>query len=314
MKKKSIVFELAGGLGNQIFQYLAAKYIEINLKEANIFFRESLYLKKKYRQLEIIKIISERINFYETSNKFLTIAPNKILLKLKLLNSKRTLDLINNIGLLKVLSEKNIENSYSTNEPLSQLLKILKKTNSNEIKIEGYWQNPEIYSKSISSFYKYFKSTKYLLSNDLISNKYIGIHVRRGDYTSNKNIYNYYFKRFSPIPYIISSLKILPAELKSLPIYIVSDDPKWVSLWADQIKTKHNKVNISNNSNPLIDWSILRYSRLNICANSTFSYTASMLNKENLNEKIRAIVPQWISTDESSYIKGWLSFPGFIEI
>lgn len=314
MKNKSLVFELAGGLGNQIFQYMAAKYIEKNLVEGKIFFKESNYLKKKCRQLEIIKITSESIKFYENDNSFFSTAPNKILLKLNLLNSKSRLNCFNRIGLLKVISESTIENTYFQSEPLYNLLKILKKTNSKVTKIDGYWQNPKVYSDKISYFYKYFKSTETYLPNNLIPNKYITIHIRRGDYISDSKIYNYYFSRFSPIAYIISSLNILPSDLENFPIYIVSDDPKWVSLWVEELKLNKNEVFVLNNSDPIIDWSILRYSRLNICANSTFSYTAAMLNEVNINEKIRAIIPQWISSEESALKKGWLSLPGFVEI
>jgi len=53
---------------------------------------------------------------------------------------------------------------------------------------------------------------------------------------------------------------------------------------------------------------------LNICSNSTFSYTAALLNKENKNQKIRCIVPQWINSYQTAFEKGWLKPEGFIEI
>ena len=53
---------------------------------------------------------------------------------------------------------------------------------------------------------------------------------------------------------------------------------------------------------------------INICSNSTFSFTAALLNNENKDGKLRCIVPQWINRDETAYEKGWLKPNGFIEI
>ena len=69
-----------------------------------------------------------------------------------------------------------------------------------------------------------------------------------------------------------------------------------------------------NNNDPKVDWSIMNQARLNIAANSTFSYTAAMLNFGNKEAKLRCIVPQWISREISAEMNGWLSFQGFVGI
>ena len=310
MKGKEIRFEFNGGLGNQIFQYLAAKYIQNNIRNYEVNFIESSYLKKKYRNLDINNITNEPLSIKSQYPKIkLT---NKILLKLNLLNNRKQINTFNKLGFINQITEEVAYRYESKNNPILNLLKILKEFKGSSINVEGFWQNPNIYSSSISRYYKFFKNTEEKLPKNILANKYIAIHVRRGDYINEKRIYNYYFARFSPIQYILSSINILPSDLKNLPIYIVSDEPKWVNLWAEQIKVNNNKLVVLNQSDPLVDWSILRYSSLNICANSTFSFTASMLNKENLDNKIRAIIPQWISDTESSLLKGWLSIPGFI--
>ena len=58
----------------------------------------------------------------------------------------------------------------------------------------------------------------------------------------------------------------------------------------------------------------MRHSSINICSNSTFSYTAALLNHDNLDRKVRSIIPQWIDKDCSASEKGWLVPEGFIEI
>lgn len=317
MKNKSLIFEFCGGFGNQIFQYLASKYISKNINKTIIFDKKNYYL-HKFRKLEITNIAKEEIIFLENSqyNYILDKISAKIISKYNLLKKERYLNLLLNLGLLKSIEEYQILKLKPNSNQLKNLLKIVKKVKSNQsLRVIGYWQNPSLYSHEINKYYQYFVCTKNLLPNFIVPNNYIAIHIRRGDYLSNEQIYNYYFSRFSPISYITAALNIVPSDLANFPIFIVTDDPKWVNLWKDQIiQNKSRGLKILHNQDTLVDWSVLRYSRLNICANSTFSFTASMLNQESINSKIRAIIPQWISNEESAINKGWLSFPGFIEL
>ena len=103
--------------------------------------------------------------------------------------------------------------------------------------------------------------------------------------------------------------------MKHLPIYIITDDIKWVTQLKEIIENNfQNKFFVLSNKDPIIDWTILRNSRLNICANSTFSYSASILNYKNTNSKLRCILPQWYSRDKSTEEIGWISLPGFFYI
>ena len=68
------------------------------------------------------------------------------------------------------------------------------------------------------------------------------------------------------------------------------------------------------NTNIFQDWSMLRHSCINISSNSTFSYSAALLNIENKDSKLRCILPQWINNEETAFEKGWLNPEGFIEI
>ena len=80
------------------------------------------------------------------------------------------------------------------------------------------------------------------------------------------------------------------------------------------------KSNVKNDlicieyKDPIKSWSILNNSLINIVSNSTFSYTAAMLNTNNLNNKLRCILPKWINYRDSSFEKGWLSPSGFVDI
>ena len=125
----------------------------------------------------------------------------------------------------------------------------------------------------------------------------------------------YYFSKFSPVKYIILSLQLIPSECQNLPLFLLSDDKKWsIKIKKILSESLNKKINCLNTNNLFEDWAILRHASINICSNSTFSYTAALLNNENKDNKLRCIVPQWINNKETSFEKGWLNPEGFIEI
>ena len=310
-------FLLSGGLGNQIFQYLASKYIIKQIPEVIVNYSLSDYLLKGYRSFEINKIIVEKIEinkeYKSNSSKLL----RKIIKNLHLLNNMNTSKLLMKFKFLETIDENEFNNKYefeNTLLALYQKLKNIKYLNS-KIKITGYWQNPSCYLDNIKNLNLLFKDTKKILPSNFQSIKYITIHIRRGDYLDNKENYFTYFSRFSEIQFILSALKLIPKEFESIPIYCVSDDYEWalkyIPLISNNIK---NNLFILDNNDPIKTWSILNNSLINIISNSTFSYTAALLNTNNLNNKLRCIMPKWVNCMESSFEKGWLSPSGFIEL
>ena len=154
-----------------------------------------------------------------------------------------------------------------------------------------------------------------VIKNKTIPDKYISIHIRRGDYISNEALFKAYFSKFSPVEFILLALNLLPQESENMPIYLISDDKDWANNFLTFLSSKSRyRFYTVDSKNLFEDWAILRHSSINICANSSFSYTAALLNYENLDKKLRCIVPQWFSEDLSSFGKGWLSPKGFIEI
>ena len=101
----------------------------------------------------------------------------------------------------------------------------------------------------------------------------------------------------------------------TIPIYLISDDYEWASkltyLIANNFK---NKILLLEYNDSIKTWCILNNSMINIVSNSTFSYTAALLNINNLNNKLRCILPKWLNNKVSSFEKGWLSPSGFIDI
>ena len=61
-------------------------------------------------------------------------------------------------------------------------------------------------------------------------------------------------------------------------------------------------------------WNLINNARLNIISNSTFSFTAALLNKKNANEKLRIIMPFWYSNKKNMLEKGWAKVQGAVAI
>ena len=310
-------FLLSGGLGNQIFQYLGSKYILKQLPEIEVNYALSEYLLKGYRSLEINKIIIDEIKIDREYNSYKSKVLNKVINNIYLLNRINKTNLMLKFKFLETINENEFIHKYkfeNTLLALYQKLKSIKYLNSN-IKITGYWQNPSCYLDNIKNLNLLFKDTKKFLPSNFKSAQYITIHIRRGDYLINKENYFTYFSRFSEIQFILSALQLIPRELESIPIYCISDDYNWASKLIPLISNNaRNRLILLEKKDTINTWSILNNSLINIVSNSTFSYTAALLNTNNINNKLRCILPKWFNSNESSFEKGWLSPSGFIDI
>ena len=314
MLKTQFIFE--GGLGNQIFQYLASKYISNHINKLDISYSLSKSIHNGNRNFELNNLLLNPLIITNQKTKNNGIWASRIIRNLPFINERKKQNIKFHMNLFNKLYE---EIYYPSNfvDPLLKLSNYLEivKNKKLSLKISGFWQNPSCYVNDIEDYMSSLINTKRLLPNNIEPNKYITIHIRRGDYYINKESMHSYFKRFSPINFIILSLQLLSQEYKNMPIYVLSDDKSWrvkiVEILSNSI---NNKITFINTNNHFQDWSIIRHASINICSNSTFSYTAALLNKDNKFQKLRCIVPQWIQDNETSYEKGWLKPSGFIEI
>ena len=80
---------------------------------------------------------------------------------------------------------------------------------------------------NLKEYMDFLIDTKELIPKGIKTNNYITIHIRREDYYSRKDIMELYFSKFSPIEYILLSLKLIPSEYENMPIFLLSDDKSW---------------------------------------------------------------------------------------
>lgn len=320
-----------GGLGNQIFSYLASCFVSENISGSCLQVDDSEYRHDSFR----LSLLASGFSNYEhflaptrprvsLNQKIVISAIDKLLHRYyfprKLFSMKMQKLLARQFALTGNASIEQRGEDCLLTEVMSRELAIalsaIHQSCSNDfvVSVNDYWQDPRIYLDRLSGYSDLLFEAK---QKDLPfePGSYIGIHLRKGDYYSSIDHMQEYGSRHSPIGFIQSCLGLLPSDLRDLEIVLVSDDPLWCQKWSGNLSGFAGRVHVIGSiDDPWRDWHLLNNARLNIISNSTFSFTASMLNKVNADEKLRVIMPRWYSSKITSYHKGWLSIPGSLDL
>ena len=163
----------------------------------------------------------------------------------------------------------------------------------------GIWQ-VESYFKDIKHYINHefvFKIPKDQKNRELIDKiincNSVSIHIRRGDYLSI-----YWEKKLAIITdnkYYKNALEYLEKKIKHLHFFVFSDDIQWVKENLKLPNCTYVEHNIGKNS--YVDMYLMSLCKHNIIANSTFSWWAAWLNKNE--DKIVIMPAHWINTDSS---------------
>ncbi len=103
----------------------------------------------------------------------------------------------------------------------------------------------------------------------------VSLHIRRGDYVSNKNYTK--FHGVCGLDYYRRAVSYLSKRVKSPVFFVFSDDPEWVK---KNLKLKYPTVCVAHNlgKNDYEDIRLMSNCRHNIVANSSFSWWGAWLN------------------------------------
>ena len=270
-----VFVRLEGRLGNQLFQYAAARAVAIkNNSELLLDTRETTEVGGKWQYS------LKHFNINARIAKPCELPPHrskKIRNKLWRLYGKK----------IKHLREQG--HNILHNE------KILS-ANSN-CYLEGYFQSE-----------KYFFDIKHILRQELVftspplqhnvimlkqivTQNAISLHIRRGDYLAP--FWSSYFAKCGN-NYYDAAITHIAKHVKSPIFYIFSDDPKWVK---DNMQLEYPMIISENNQNELAyeDLRLMSSCKHNIIANSTYSWWGAYINS-NPNKIV--IAPQsWYSSN-----------------
>jgi hypothetical protein len=245
-----IISLILGGLGNQFFQYAAARQIALRqrvpLKLETRGFRFSKYAAHPYA-LDKFNVADERAHPFD----YLRLAPRTIL--------------------RRVLVR---ERPNGFNENLEHI--------QDDVILVGYWQDPRYFSgignvlRSEFTLRKPPSSRSAQIAEAIQGEESISIHIRRTDYVRNPR--NVEIFEECPMDYYRDAMNLIAERCSNPHYFVFSDDPDWAraNLRVNgRLMTfvTHNDTGAAHE-----DLMLMRQCRHNIIANSTFSWWGAWLN------------------------------------
>ena len=260
-----IIVKLIGGLGNQMFQYATAK----SLAE-----KYSTIVKVDISSFESYKLHRYSLHCFQLSEYLASSAEVEAILygdNTAKKYANRFLSYFNasKIGSNSHVHEKDFryDNNF-VNYP-------------NNIFLEGYWQS-EKYFNRIADIIRRDFVVKYIPTKqnadyaDLIdSTESVSVHVRRGDYATNKITNSIHGT--CDLTYYESAIELIKSKIGRPHLFLFSDDLEWA-----EKKIRPNlpitSIDCNNASRNYEDLRLMNRCKHNIIANSTFSWWGAWMN------------------------------------
>ncbi len=287
-----IIVRLTGGLGNQMFQYAAARSLAD---------RFSVPLR-----LDISDFESYFLRRYEIHDFAIraTIADDKELAPFRVKKNRLTLwqRILRKTSLNRHKSLL-AERSFAYDERIEIVRP--------PVYLDGYWQSERYFSKNSDAIRSDFSLAKDLdnanaaIKNQINSVCAVSVHVRRGDYVSDQRTNHYHGT--CGVDYYNGAIKFIKQRVEHPHFFVFSDDHDWTkkNIACDAPTTY---VTANSSKSGILDMALMRQCRHHIIANSSFSWWGAWLNP--LPDKIVIAPQRWFSHarhDTSDLIPGsWL--------
>lgn len=260
-----VIAQITGGLGNQLFQYAAAKALSLHHKvplllEVSSFYREELPDLEVPRNFELIHFegITEEIIPAQEVNSLIDVKTNSVLPAFFVPAYKKSI--------------------YT--EPYYHYDKNFFKSKK-KVFLKGGWQS-EKYFKPFENEIRKSLQLKEGLTKRVAETadafkleNSVAVHIRRGDYLRKKIIHEWHGVMNKD--YYTRAFDLLSSKTEDLKIYYFTDDIDWVSknlqpLFGGEIVSE----NIAQTQYE--DLYLMSHCRNNIIANSSFSWWGAWLN------------------------------------
>lgn len=171
------------------------------------------------------------------------------------------------------------------------------------VALEGYFQS-YIYAESArEEFVLNTTDGSNWLKERLRESKeqgFVSLHIRRGDYTQSAHAYG-----LLDSEYYERSLDRIPLKYKHLPIWVFSDEISEARKVLSKIQGKtFNFITPPKDVNPVESLILMTFAKVNIIANSTYSWWGAFLNQNsivfapnpwfaNITQPEKLIPPEW---------------------
>jgi hypothetical protein len=274
-----IITKLAGGLGNQMFQYAAARTISQHNSD-RVLLDISFFETQKLRDFDLAHMnisseIATECQIADLAGK--TRVLDKILRKIGL--SQRPLSYYREMD--RTVFDTQIYR-YQDN-----------------IYLDGYWQNVDYFESIRDVLISEFTLKNGLcdiasqVAKEIIERNGVSVHVRRGDYLTkkNRNIHG-----LCTIDYYTAAAEYLREKVGSCPYFIFTDDANWCE---ENLGFLGDDVSIVKGCSAAEDLILMSLCSHNIIANSSFSWWAAWLNENK--EKIVIAPKEWVVSNSKKH-------------
>ena len=142
---------------------------------------------------------------------------------------------------------------------------------------DGYWQNKKYLNRGLISFKNFQLSEKnQIIRNEMLNTNSVAIHVRRGDYLMPPHCH--LFANICTAEYYKSAISICYKKMENCHFFVFSDDMDWAKHNLSLENAQYIDWNTGNDS--IYDMYLMSFAKINIIANSTFSFWGAYLNEQ----------------------------------
>lgn len=271
---------LTGGLGNQMFEYAAAKALATRL---NTDLRIDLYaLNKSTKGTKR----SFELNIFDINIKKTSSLKNRFLVKAFPIVEKNKTFFLKHFGYFR-------DESAIVYLPEFKFLK-------GNIVLHGHFQNTQYFEEYEHIIRKDFTFKQPLgkkndrLAANILQEESVSIHIRRGDYLTNSDAKNNF--ALCSLDYYKEAILYIAKRIEKPSFYIFSEDIAWckANLPLENFETQFVDWNVGNESYK--DMQLMSLCKHNIIANSSFSWWGAWLNTNP--HKITIAPSQWFTKEE----------------
>lgn len=277
-----IIVKLSGGLGNQMFQYAAARRLaEVNNTELKIDLNS--FKTDNLRKYELDKFnISAKQALPENLDLVNLSVPNRFL-KRKINLEPAAFPFMRRKWPVRYINERHFHF-----DPMILNL-------GDNVYLDGTWQSEKYFSDIEETIREEFSFKSSLFNNkeifqEIKSTSSISLHIRRGDYATNPKTNSYH--GLCSLDYYNKAVEYIAEKVKDPHFYIFSDDTKWAE---ENLTINHVVTVISGiyTKTGFDDLRVMSMCKNHIIANSSFSWWGAWLSKHH--DKIVVAPNRWFN-------------------
>lgn len=283
---------LSGGLGNQMFQYAAAKALATRL---NTSLTIDLYTFTKKTQATVRP--------YELDIFNIVTLPERSTLKGKLITKARPF----------IQKHRTFFQKFGIlTDTYAILYQPVFESITGNITMSGYFQNENYFKDIVKVLRNDFTFKNPLIDNNLkvsdkiASSQSVAIHIRRGDYLSQNSQSNFITLDKA---YYENAIRFIISQIKNPEFFVFSEDFEWIKENLNFENYPVTFIDWNKGKNSYIDMQLMSLCKHNIIANSSFSWWAAWLN---INQDKIVIAPdRWFQDEQKNkllddfYPEGW---------